>query len=292
VVGAFTIDLTPAVAASANTSASEAYTAISGKVSTGPTPQAVVWEQRDQQGDCVLRVPRIPFCDPACTGGAVCVEDNTCADYPPGLNAGQVTLTGVATQAGDHSITLNPIGTSKTYQPIGVMLQYPPFAEGDAVSLQATGSDTAPFSIDGVGIAPLEVITADGVPFDRDQKVTLQWVAGAATIDSRIVVAVDISHHGGQTGEIDCDTSDSGSLDIAAALVTQLLDLNYAGFPRLTIARVATTGTTIAQGRVELRISSAHTLAIEIAGLTSCAQVGDATECPMGQVCLANNRCG
>jgi hypothetical protein len=136
------------------------------------------------------------------------------------------------------------------------------------------------------------MITADGVPFDRDQKVTLEWVPGAATIDSHIVVAVDISHHGGQTGEIDCDTSDSGSLEIAARLVTQLLDLNYAGFPHLTIARTTTAGTHIAQGRVELRISSAHTLSIEIAGLTSCMQVGDATECPMGQVCLANHTCG
>lgn len=291
-IGAFTIEMVAAVAASADTPETPAFTSLIGKVNSGATPQPVVWEETDRAGDCVLSVPRVPFCDPACSGGAVCVEDDTCSAYPTGLDAGTVSIGGVSTEDGADEISMTPLRPSNVYQPVGVTLSYPPFSDGAALSLSASGGDTAAFDIEGQGIAALEMITPEGVPFARDQAVVLEWVPGNAGTAARILVEVDISHHGGQTGQIDCDTSDSGSLEIDASLVTQLLDLNYAGFPELRVTRVATGSTVIDQGRVELRAVSSAVLPIEIEGLTSCMNVNSAEECPDGQVCLENRSCG
>jgi hypothetical protein len=291
-VGVFSVELVAAVPASGDSSGSDAFTSVIGKVSSGPAPLAVIWEPRDTQGDCTLLVPRIPFCDPACTGGAVCVEDGQCADYPTALDVGDVTVQGLHLDDGSSQFTMQPIGTARTYQPIGLSFEYPSFADGDPLSLTASGNDTAPFDIETQGIAPLEMLTEDGVPFDRDQPVVLEWVPGAAATAARVQVVVDISHHGGQTGEIDCDTSDSGSLEISAGLVTQLLDLSYAGFPSLKVTRGKAGGTRITQGRVEFRSLSSRVLNIEIEGLTSCEEVDSSAECPDGQVCLPNRTCG
>lgn len=291
-IGAFTVEMVAAVAASEDTPETPAFTSLIGKVSSGATPQPVVWEQMDQVGDCVLSVPRVPFCDPACSGGAVCVEDDTCGAYPQGLDAGTITIGGVSTEDGASEVSMTPLRPSNVYQPVGTTLSYPPFADGDSLNLSASGGDTAAFDIDAQGIAPLEMITPDGVPFARDQAVVLEWVPGDADTAARIVVAVDISHHGGQTGQIDCDTSDSGSLEIDASLVTQLIDLNYAGFPELKVTRIATGSTVIDQGRVELRAVSSAVLPIEIEGLTSCMNVDSSEECPEGQVCREDRTCG
>jgi hypothetical protein len=291
-IGTFNVELVAALPAVGDSTGSDAFTSMIGKVSTGPAPQGVIWEASDMQGDCALLVPRIPFCDPACGGGAVCVEDGQCTDYPTALDVGSVTVQGLHVDDGSTEFTMQPIGAARAYQPVGLSFEYPPFADGDPLHLAASGNDTSAFDIDGQGIAPLEVLTADGVPFARDQAVTLEWVPGATATAARVQVVVDISHHGGQTGEIDCDTSDSGSLEISADLVTQLLDLSYAGFPSLKITRVKTGSSSIAQGRVEFRTLSSSVLNIEIEGLTSCMDVGTSTECPDGQTCLQNHTCG
>lgn len=296
-IGVFNVELVAAVPASGDSAGSDAFTSVIGKVSTGPTPVAVIWEASDTQGACTLLVPRIPFCDPACTGGAVCVENGQCADYPTGLDVGEVTVQGLHLDDGSTEFTMQPIGTARTYQPVGLSFAYPSFADGEALNLTASGNDTAAFSIDTQGIAPLEMLTEDGVLFARDQPVVLEWVPGAAATAARVQVVVDISHHGGQTGEIDCDTADTGSLEIAADLVTQLLDLSYAGFPSLKVTRVKTgTSTPLSagstQGRVEFRTLSSSVLSIEIEGLTSCMDVDSDTECPDGQVCQPNRTCG
>jgi hypothetical protein len=124
----------------------------------------------------------------------------------------------------------------------------------------------------------------------REQPVLLEWAPGTA--GARILVEVDISHHGGQTGQIDCVADDGGSLEIASGLVTQLLDLGYAGFPSLKITRTRIGSTQTERGTVELRTASSHVLSIEIEGLTSCTEVDSDAECPEGQLCLPNRSCG
>src|SRR5688572_6767572 len=73
------------------------YTSMIGTVYDGGPPSAVVWEQADSDGPCVLVTPRVPFCSTPCGGTAVCVEDDTCADFPVAQDVGTVAVSGVRT---------------------------------------------------------------------------------------------------------------------------------------------------------------------------------------------------
>ncbi|MGK3995493.1 hypothetical protein [Sorangium sp. So ce1024] len=89
-------------------------------------------------------------------------------------------------------------------------------------------------------------------------------------------------------GELECTAEDTGSLELPASLVTQLLDLGVAGVPSILVARKAVGSTTIAQGRVDLVISSQVERPVEIAGLPSCH---DDSEFPEGQACQSDLTC-
>jgi hypothetical protein len=87
---------------------------------------------------------------------------------------------------------------------------------------------------------------------------------------------------------IECDTEDTGSLEISAALVTKLLDLGVAGFPTVIVTREAVGSVTIAPGRVDLIVSSVVEHAVQVSGLTSCSAD---TDCPSGQTCQSDLTC-
>ena len=84
---------------------------------------------------------------------------------------------------------------------------------------------------DEKGFAP------SSITLEKDKPLTLTWTAKGASADSTIHVHLDISHHGGTKGQIECDTADSGSLTIGASLVTQLVNLGVAGFPTVRLTR-------------------------------------------------------
>lgn len=258
-------------------------TTVIGKVYDGRSPDTVVWEGGTAMGDCQLFEPRVPFCSTPCGGSAACVEDETCVPYPSALDVGEVTVTGVATADGDSSFTMEAIAGN--YQP-KVSLAYPAFAAGDPIGLAAAGGDIGGFDIAGVGIDQL-VAGGDPIPLSHDTDVQLTWTA-AAEPNTNIHVKLDISHHGGSKGKIECDTADTGTLTLPAALVGELLDLGVAGFPTVILTREATASTTIAAGRVDLVVSSAVERAITVEGVTSCT---DDTQCADGQTCQADLTC-
>jgi hypothetical protein len=105
-------------------------------------------------------------------------------------------------------------------------------------------------------------------------------------------VVIDISHHGGQKGEIDCELVDSGAADIPAALVDGLIALGVAGFPSLQVIRESVGATVVGQRRIELTLSSSVTRELQIPGLVSCDEPGTKGACPDDQVCQANWTCG
>jgi hypothetical protein len=262
------------------------YTNLVGKVYDGPTPQQTVWELSEAEGDCQLLEPRVPYCEAGC-GADVCVEDDVCQAYPEAHPVGTVTVTGLRTDPGGTELEMDPIGT--TYQPVGVTLAYPPFAEGDAVSLDAAGSAfTGPFGMEAEGIAPLQLLTSE-IPLETGVGVALEWTPPAdALADSRIGLLLDISHHGGSNGKIVCDLDDDGSFEIPAALITRLLALGVAGFPTIILTREARGSTTISAGRVDLALASKVEHEVTIAGLVSCN--GD-EDCPDPQTCQPDLRC-
>ena len=284
-VGTFTVNVVPPVGSTVGS------TGITGAVQDGVPAEDVIWEITLEEGGCRLLEPTVPFCDPACVS-SICVADGVCRETPPRINVGTVTITGLATTAGGNEVTIEPIGDNPMYNS-GTPLIYPPFAEGDPVVLSATGQDDIPaFQIESHGISPLEMITTGDIPLESGQPISLEWTPPSLADISTIRAIVDISHHGGQKGEIVCDVPDSGSLEIPAALATRLLELGYSGYPEVSVERRVVGSTNIPAGRVDLIVVSRQRLFFSIAGLISCPDIGQTTGCPAGQVCQQDMQCG
>jgi hypothetical protein len=290
-VGRFQITMVRAVAARGDQPESPAYTSMVGRVYDAEVPPNITWTATAEEGACTLLEPSIPACDPACSGTDVCVADGRCVAYPRSLDLGTVTLRGLMRQSGEGEIAIDP-PPSKNYQlPGGVQLAYPPFAERDAITLDAEGGELPAFTIETTGIAELDPTIDGPLRFTAESATELRWAPAADAAASRILVRVDISHHGGQKGEIVCDAEDTGSLAIPAALGAQLIDLGIAGYPSLQITREAI-GTANAGGaRIELVVASPVTLELDIPGLVSCDEPGAQGVCPDGQQCQPDWRC-
>lgn len=283
-VGTFEIELV------APTTDTPGRTTVVGAVYDGPQPQPVVWETSMMSGDCALLTPRIPFCATPCGNDAACVEDDTCQPYPTKQGVGTVHVAGLALSAGgtDGGFDMTPI--SNSYSPPGsVTIAYPGFAEDDEVSIAS--SDTAfacAFAVNGRGLAPLDV-TTDQPALAQSTALVLQWTPPADAAPTTVEIKLDISHHGGTKGTIECTTADDGELTIAAPLVDGLLALGAAGYPTIKLAREDIDSTVISAGRVDLAVRSQVELPIVVPGVTSCT---DTSECPKGQTCRDDLTCG
>jgi hypothetical protein len=289
-VGTFTIELKPPEPASSGWAPTEGYASIAGKVTDRPVPQEIIWEDDLKEGGCTLVKPRVPFCETPCSSG-VCIEDDKCAPNAVNQSVGTVTVSGLKGAGGVADVKMDPVGTdplARIYSTPGdVSLAYPPFSEGDAIKLQAAGAQSPGFSMTAKGIAPLEVTTT-AFPLKSATPLAMAWKAPGQADLARIHVEVDISHHGGVKGKILCDVADSGSLTIAGALATKLLQLGVAGFPTIKLTRRSAASAQTSAGTVELQIVETVERAVQIDGLLSCSGPGD---CPSGKSCQADLTC-
>ena len=264
---------------------SQGLPTVQGKVYTGPLPSATSWLEKAKSGACTLYEPKAPFCDPSCGSSALCVSDGVCKAYPKSVGVGKVTVSGVKTKAGATTFTMDPILNG--YQPpAGTNLEYIPFAEGDPVSLSAAGdTGLGAFSLSAKAIARL-VVQNDSIVLADGKPILLRWTPPGKDVGSIIAVTVDISHHGGAKGKIECQTADNGSLDIAASLVDALKALGVSGFPSIEITRKTVSANDKVQ--VNFEIESLITKPLSIPGLISCAGEGD---CPEGKTCQQDLQC-
>ncbi len=284
--GTFQAMLVPPVPASGGQPETPGFTTFVGKVYTGATPSQLVWELAQTAGDCRLVTPRVPFCNTSCGGSAVCVENDTCQPYPSARSVGTVKVTGMRTSTGATEVSMTPIANG--YQPSGtVELAYPAFSEGDDVRLEASGDAYPAFSLSAKGIRPLQ-LTSTSLTLERNKALTVTWTAPGQAGLAKAYVKLDISHHGGTRGMIECETADTGSLQLTADLITRLLDLGVAGFPTIILSRKAIGSTVIAPGRVELVLASEVEQPVIIPGLASCSED---TECPSGKPCRPDLTC-
>jgi hypothetical protein len=274
-VGSFIVELVSA------TATDPARTSLQGVVSDGPTPSAIVWDPVDTAGGCTLSKPRAPFCSPACAGGAVCVEDGQCAGQPTTQDLGPIEVTGL----GASAFTVTPI--LNAYQlPVDLTLPFPPAAEGADVGIGVTSGPYGSFTLHARAVAPL---SSDGVlTIQRNAAATVNWQAPGQPEVARVQIKLDISHHGGSTGMIACDVPDTGTVDIGASLITELIDLGVAGYPRISLSRVSTGAAAIAPGIVTLQVSSTVVRDVVIPGYTSCNTSAD---CLAGKTCLPTSLC-
>jgi hypothetical protein len=287
IVGHLDIKLVGPTAASGGGASKPGSTTVSGKVYDGPIPSETVWDTVDEQGDCKLLTPRAPFCKPSCGSSAVCVEDGECQDNPTPRNLGTLTVKGVKTTAGADEFEIEPVNNSYM-NGAAASLPFAAFAEGDQLSIESSGGDYAPISLEVPGIAPLELKDDAALALEADQPLHLAWVAPAQGATSRISVQLDISHHGGSKGKIECDADDSGSLDIAAPLIGKLIDLGVAGFPTVIVTRGAVDTAPIQPGLVELVVSMKQERAVTVPGVASCTAD---TDCEDGKHCQKDLTC-
>ena len=278
VIGNFEVELVEPVEATAETPATPGFTRVFGKIYDGASPSLVIWTEAATEGACTLLTPRVPFCNQPCAGGAVCVGNDVCQDYPTARSVGTVRVTGLHSASGVSEFSMTPV--ANTYQ-IVESLPYPAFAESEDVVFEASGDFFPAFSLHSKGILPLEVLNG-AITLESNKAVDLTWAPPTQAGSSRIQVEVDISYHGGTKGKIECDGPDSGSLRIPAALITKLIGLGVAGFPKITVTRSAVGSATVSAGRIELSVYSDVVIVVQIPGLISCT--GD-EQCPTGQTC-------
>ena len=286
IVGRFTVKLTAPTAATPVTTAKVGSTSVSGKVYDAPQPSGTVWDKVAEAGDCVLLTPRAPFCDPPCSGG-VCVEEDQCQANPKAHSVGVLHVIGIETSAGVTEFDIEPVNNSYMNGAADT-LPFPGFAEGDELSFTTSGGDYAPIAATLRGIAPLELNDDEAPTLSSDAPLSIAWTAPQTDAPSRILVKLDISHHGGSKGKIECDAPDSGSLDIDAELVAKLIDLGVAGFPTVIVVRKAATTAPIAPGMVEFTVSMSQERAVKIPGVSSCT---DDVDCDDGKTCQTDLTC-
>ena len=141
------------------------------------------------------------------------------------------------------------------------------------------------FSITSHAVAPL-VATAS-LTMERGKALQVTWTAPGKPDVARMRVYVDISHHGGTKGKIECDVAASGSMSIDATLVNGLLDMGVAGFPKTELHRYARGTATVSKGVVKFEVDSSVTRPLSIVGFTSCNTDADCA----GKTCQPNALC-
>ncbi|HEX2876921.1 MAG TPA: hypothetical protein VHP33_36965 [Polyangiaceae bacterium] len=249
------------------------YSSLIGRFFSGPTPDPFPLKHDTTDGDCELKVPLLPFCNEPCSPD-VCTGDDQCTPYPAPVAVGDIAVNGL----GD-ALSLAPATTMIVYQ--SPSLAYPPCEAGAKVTASADG-----FALEAECIAPLEVTGPEPLPVKTGEVVHVTWKPAASGAKSRIRIGLDISHHGGKKGQIDCEVPDTGSFDIPAPLVTKLIGLGLAGFPTINVNRVSL-GVDAKNAEVSLLLSSSVTRPVDT-GVKSCL---DDAECDDGQTCSQAGIC-
>ncbi|PTL81647.1 hypothetical protein [Vitiosangium sp. GDMCC 1.1324] len=268
-VGQFTVEL------------GEGYTAVQGRVLSGVVP-ANVRQVEAQEGECRLLRGRTLFCDPACGASQTCGEGGVCIAYPTARSVGTVRVQGLKAEL---SMTPN---SAKFYSSAGTTLPHPGFDEGATLKLVAGGADVEAFSLRGQGVAALAA-SEGAITLERDKPVTVSWTPSASSAAARIHLVVDLAHHGGIAASLECDgLADTGSFTLPTGLVSRLLDVGVAGFPKVSISRRSADSVTTSAGCVDLLVLSQVDREILIPGLVSCS--GD-EDCPEGKTCHSDLTC-
>lgn len=257
-------------------------TTVNGKITDSVEPGRIP-EIVTADGECKLVQGRNLFCDPECAVGEVCKADESgCQSAPAIQSAGEVSIAGLA-----DMVAVSPRMPKNNY--VFPVLSEPAFAEGEGITLTAAGAETVPaLSLFTQGIAPLKTNETE-LTIESGQAAHLTWDAPATGGHSRVRAELNLSLHGGDPVRIECDAEDDGSLEISAALITELLGYAYGGFPAITLTRQSSDSVQVPGGCADFRVTSTVSrLHVEVPGLISC---NTSTPCPDGMTCQENAAC-
>jgi hypothetical protein len=167
-----------------------------------------------RDGACRVLAYQPGFCA-ACDG--VCLAPDECRPWPDYLDAGTITVSGVA---GDD-VVLEP-EFDQHYQTWGG-LPDPLFAGGDEIAVDAGGGEVGPFSARVTAFARLTVPSLDeageAVLVDGDD-IELTWPAPVAGARVHLYAHSGGALHGTPPEVIlECDAEDTGSLVITASIL-------------------------------------------------------------------------
>ena len=259
-----------------------AQTQIAGRVLNKVKSNEILQEV-SRSGDCRLLVGQTLSClNPTCAFPKQCVGTNQCADPPASQDAGTATITGLAIPV---SMTFT---SSQYYVALPTTTAYPPYDMGGGVDLRLSGAAVPALSLSVRGIVPLDVPTTFP-EIEPDKPFHVTWTAPAPAGAGRILLILDIAHHGGISAQIECDLADTGSVSIPASLMTALIDRGTAGFPSMSLTRRSLDSISMTDGCVDFAVASSVERFVNVEGVVSCDD--QSLPCPAGKTCGADLKC-
>jgi len=261
----------------------ESSTMVGGSVYDAVTPM-LVWEETAREGDCAIQRRPTLFCDPQCITPQTCGRDGVCIASPEKQSVGTVSLSGLSA-----AVEIVPDEVTNNYYFLG-SIPDPGLTPSSTIGLTAAGGYFPAFELSAPGIEALSVTTS-ALTVSGDAPVTVEWTPAADPV-GRVRVILNLSSHGTDTIQLECDVADTGSVEIPASLLSELIALEVAGYPRLTVIRESADSTAVSTGCIDLLVQSTVVLegdAVQIAGVTYCTSADD---CPSGEACLDNLTCG
>lgn len=234
----------------------ELYAAVTGQVATGVIPSTILFPEGTEAGCTLLRKIN-PFCDPPCQPGEVCTQAMECVPYPENESIGTVTISGLL-----QDVELEPNAVN-SYQDTSI--PNPPFDADSLITLTASGGTIEGFTMHGYGVTPINVTDESWVIYE-DEPLTINWEANED--QGRIWATFNVDQHGNSPVTMFCDLEDTGTADIPAQLLSDLLNLGLSGVASAHVYRRTVDSVQVAEGCVELNVLSHTQVGLEVDGFT------------------------
>ncbi len=205
------------------------------------------------EGDCTYMGGLVPgFCDPPCEFDEYCSAEDTCEPWPVYRDAGVMTVAGLK-----EALTITP-GASGFYMVDWECCPEDLFDGGDTVTLSAEGNETPAFEVSAVAVDALEPALDCDMALSGEEDLTITWTpAGPASVVRWEMVAAP---HAGQGPMVLCETADTGSLTVPAAIVGQYL-LDRGPYETLRLSRYR---------RELVQVDHGNVVSLEIASIRRC----------------------
>ncbi|HET9957581.1 MAG TPA: hypothetical protein VFQ61_23955 [Polyangiaceae bacterium] len=240
-------------------------------------PRTVPLKVQKELNGCQLLVPQAFFCSSCPSETGVCTAEEVCTPNGKPQNLGNVKVSGLK----PADFVMEPFPPGFDYQPTD-SVPNPACDEGAPV-----GVETSSFRIQGTCISQLVLEGPETISVRAGQPVAVRWKAPSKPELSKIAIHLDIAHHGGKKGEINCEVPDNGSFDIPEPLVTDLVSLGLAGFPTIEVTRRSEASADKAP-QVKLVFASEVERNVDT-GVNSCSSD---TDCSGGKTCKPDKTCG